>query len=145
MFWKDIWEKETTHNTTANWLKRLKESHQNTVAQQGLTISKVDIKCRVQHMKNWAAPGHDMIQAFWLKKFTSFHTKMVKQMECPIEEGDHPDWLTKGRTVLLIKDPKQGPIPKNYRPITCLPTTWKLLSGIVADKLEEHMSHYMTR
>ncbi|XP_067940186.1 uncharacterized protein [Watersipora subatra] len=116
-FWKDIWEKKTTHHTTANWLKRLKKSHQHTVAQQGLTISKVDIKCKVQSMNNWAVPGHDMIQAFWLKKSTSLYTKMAKQMECLIEEGDHSEWLTKGRTVLLIKDPMQGPTPKNYRPI----------------------------
>ena len=107
-FWKDIWEKETTHNTTAHWLKRLKESHQHTVAQQGLTISKEDIKCRVQRMKNWATSGHDMIQAFWLKKLTSLHTRMAKQMECLIEQGDHPEWLTKGRTVLLMKRSKAG-------------------------------------
>ncbi|XP_067947074.1 uncharacterized protein [Watersipora subatra] len=65
-------------------------------------------------------------------------------MECLLEEGNHPEWLTNGQTVLLIKDPQQEPIPKNYRPIMCLLNIWKLLSGIVAVKLEEHMSHYMT-
>ncbi|XP_067951793.1 uncharacterized protein [Watersipora subatra] len=68
---------------------------------------------------------------------------MAKQIERLLEKGDHPEWLTKGQTVLLIKDLKQGPIPKNYRPLTYLPTTWKLLSGIVLDKLEEHISQYM--
>ena len=28
-FWKDIWENQSTHNTQADWLKRLKDSHQN--------------------------------------------------------------------------------------------------------------------
>ncbi|XP_067940653.1 uncharacterized protein [Watersipora subatra] len=36
------------------------------------------------------------------------------------------------------------PIPKNYRPKISLPTNWKLLSGLVADQLEKHVSHYMT-
>ncbi|XP_067930927.1 sushi, von Willebrand factor type A, EGF and pentraxin domain-containing protein 1-like [Watersipora subatra] len=77
-FWKDIWEKETTRNTTANWLKRLKESHQHTVAQQGLTISKKDIKYKVQRMKNWAAPGHDMIQAFCMYNVHSALVAFIK-------------------------------------------------------------------
>ena len=58
-------------------------------------------------------------------------------------EGDHPSWLTQGRTVLVMKDPQQGPIPSSYQPITCLSTTWKLLSGILADKLGVYMAGYM--
>ena len=61
-------------------------------------------------------------------------------MECLIK-GDHSEWLAKGLTVLLIKDSKQGTTSKNYGPIMCLLATLKLLSGIVADKLEEHTSH----
>ena len=64
-------------------------------------------------------------------------------MEKLVTEGDHPSWLTQDRTVLVIKDPQQGIIPSNYRPITCLSTTWKLRSGIVADKIGVHMDVYM--
>jgi hypothetical protein len=53
-----------------------------------------------------------------------------------------PDWLTKGRTTLLQKDPQKGTTPKNYRPITCLPTTWKLFSGIIADKVMAHLNQH---
>ena len=42
-----------------------------------------------------------------------------------------------------MKDPQQGPIPSNYLPITCMSTTWKLLSGILADKTAVHMDGYM--
>ena len=143
-FWKDIWEDQSTHNTQADWLRRLKDSHQGIVAQPEIIITEGDIGRRVQRMKNWAAPGPDMIQAFWLKKLTSLHARMAQQMECLISQGEHPEWLTKGRTVLVMKDPSQGPIPKNYRPITCLSTTWKLLSGVIAGKLEEHMGTHMS-
>ncbi len=46
-------------------------------------------------------------------------------------DGTHPEWLTQGGTVLIMMDPQKGAIPFNYRPITCLNTTWKLLSGII--------------
>ena len=64
-------------------------------------------------------------------------------MEKLVTEGDHPSWLTQGRTVLVRKDPQQGPIPSNYRPVTCLSTTWKLLSDILTDKIGVHKNGYM--
>ncbi|TWW59899.1 hypothetical protein D4764_06G0014290 [Takifugu flavidus] len=62
-----------------------------------------------------------------------------------LTSGDHPEWLTQGRTVLIMKDPQKGTIPSNYQPITCLSTTWKLLSGIIAAKISRHMDQYMSR
>ena len=94
-------------------------------------------------MKNWTAPGPDMIHAYWRKKLTSLYKRLAYQMEKLVTEGDHPSWLTQGRTVLVMKDPQQGPIPSNYRPSTCLSTTRKLLSGILADKIGVHMDEYM--
>jgi hypothetical protein len=48
--------------------------------------------------------------------------------------------LVKGRTVLIQNDQLKGNIPQNYRPITCLPTIWKLISGILADTIMGHMT-----
>ena len=78
----------------------------------------------------------------WLKKLTSLHKRLACQME-KLRTEDHPSWLIQGRTVLVMKDPQQGPMPINYRPITCLSTNWKLLSGILADKIGIHMDQYM--
>ena len=75
-----------------------------------------------------------MIHAFWLKKLTALHSRLATQMSQLIATGSHPEWLTTGRTVLIMKDPEKGTVPSNYRPITCLPTTWKLLSGVIAQK-----------
>ena len=52
-----------------------------------------------------------------------------------------PSWLTKGRAVLLQKDKSKGNIVSNYRPITCLPLMWKLLSGVIADQIYGHLDH----
>jgi len=53
-----------------------------------------------------------------------------------------PSWLTTGRTVLIQKDQTQGNKPSNYRPITRLTTSWKLLSGILADRITQHLNQH---
>ena len=40
-----------------------------------------------------------------------------------------PEWMTKGKTTLILKDPSKGTYPNNYRPITCLAMIWKILTA----------------
>ena len=47
--------------------------------------------------------------------------------------------MTKGITTLIRKDPQQGSIPSNYRPITCLPIMWKSLSALIKEKYISHL------
>ena len=142
-YWKSIWEKDATHNGDAQWLKDLKAQHCDIPEQMPVTVTAEDIRQRVDQMRSWAAPGPDMIHAFWLKKLTALHSRLATQMSQLIATGSHPEWLTTGRTVLIMKDPEKGTVPSNYRPITCLPTTWKLLSGVIARKVQDHTSSYI--
>ena len=48
--------------------------------------------------------------------------------------------MTTGRTVLLQKDKLKGTAVENYRPITCLPTMWKLLSGVLGAEIQNHLN-----
>ena len=50
-----------------------------------------------------------------------------------------PSWFTRGRTSLLQKDTSKGIVASNYRPITCLPLMWKLLTGVIADQIYAHL------
>jgi hypothetical protein len=52
-----------------------------------------------------------------------------------------PDWLTTGITYLI---PKSGDTkePKNYRPITCLSTMYKTLTGIIARRISVHLEEH---
>ena len=106
------------------------------IQQRPMTKSEEDLRLRVMQIKNWTAPGPDMIHAYWLKKLTSIQKSLST-------EGNHPSWLTQGRTVLVMKDPQQGPISRNYRPITCLSTTRNLLSNLLANKIGNSMDEYM--
>ena len=84
-------------------------------------------------MPNWKSPCPDLAQGFWLKKFSSLHERVRLQLKECLDSGFVPGWLTKGRTSLPQKDKIKGNVTSNYRPITCLPLTWNLLTSVIAD------------
>ena len=43
--------------------------------------------------------------------------------------------MTKGKTTLIQKDPNKGNTPRNYRPITCLPMMWKILTAQIREEI----------
>ena len=45
-----------------------------------------------------------------------------------------PEWLVEG-TINLLPKKEETWIPKNYRPIACLPTTFKILTSVITDRL----------
>ena len=92
-------------------------------------------------MSNWKSPGPDLVQGFWLKNFSSLHERVRLQLKECLDSGFMPSWLTRGRTSLLQKDKSKGNIASNYRPITCLPLMWKLLTGVIADQIYAHLDH----
>ena len=40
---------------------------------------------------------------------------------------------------MLQKDKSKGNVASNYRPITCLPLMWKLLTGVIANQIYAHL------
>lgn len=49
-----------------------------------------------------------------------------------------PEWITEGKTTLIHKKGETD-VAKNYRPITCLPTYYKLLTLILTDSIYQHL------
>ena len=45
--------------------------------------------------------------------------------------NETPDWLTTGKTALIMRDREIGDDVTNFRPITCLPLMWKIFTGIL--------------
>ena len=95
----------------------------------------------MRKMPNWKAPGPDNVQGYWLKNLTPLHDKLIAYLQDCLDSGVVPDWLIKGRTVLIQKDKAKGNIASNYRPITCLPLVWKLLTGILEDKIHDYLEN----
>ena len=67
------------------------------------------------------------------------HERVRLQLKECLDSGFVPSWLTRGRTALLQKDKSKGNGASNYKPITCLPLMWKLLTGVIADQIYAHL------
>ena len=50
-----------------------------------------------------------------------------------------PSWMVTGKTLLCVKELEKGNAVANFRPTTCLPLLRKLLTGILAEELYEHL------
>jgi hypothetical protein len=57
-----------------------------------------------------------------------------------IEEDSTPECLTAGITYLIPKN-ENTENPKNYRPVTCLPTTFKLITSIISGRIQKYMDN----
>jgi len=87
---------------------------------------------------NWKVPGRDQIANFWLKKLTATHKHTTALFSKLIEDDQIPEGLT-ARVIFLI--PKNGNTenPKNYRPVTCFPTIYKLMTSIISRCIKKYM------
>lgn len=135
-FWRDIWSNPVKHNSSAAWIREVGTS---SIEMEPMIITIEQLKKQVSKIKNWSAPGKDEVHGYWLKHLRSTHARLAHQMNKFLETGKGEDWLTTGRTILLMKDKAKGPIPSNYRPITCLPTTFKLLTAIIAHSIQTYL------
>ena len=54
-------------------------------------------------------------------------------------EVELPKWMTTGKTLLCQKDPSKGNAVDNYRPISCLPVMWKLMTGTISNVLYDFL------
>ena len=82
---------------------------------------------------NWRVHGPDFVQGFWLKNSKSIQEGLRRSLQKCLENGNMPMWMTKGRTILMKNGKEKGKATSNYRPITCLPLVWKLLTGVIAN------------
>jgi hypothetical protein len=140
-YWEEIWSKSVQHNEKATWINDLSKDLEALPSQPDIIITEDDVKHKLGSMANWKAPGPDKVQIFWLKKLTSLHHKLAHAMNEMLNRPEHiPQWLVNGRTVLIQKTEGQRPNPSEYRPITCLPTMWKVFSGILASKIMKQVN-----
>ena len=98
-----------------------------------------DVVNRIIRNSSWKGAGPDGVRAFWFKTFASLHSVLAMALQECLNKGDFPEWMVKGETVLIQKDPSKGTVASNYRPSACLLLMWKLLTGIFADKIYDHL------
>lgn len=97
------------------------------------------IKRVVKALKNWVAPGVDKIQNYWWKYTTTCHGTLEKQVkECFQDPDKTQAFFTVGLPTMIFQsgDPKN---PQNFRPITCLPSIYKILTAVVTTKINSYL------
>ena len=79
--------------------------------------------------------GQKQIQPlFWLNIFDCIHKNMTNHSDrAIINPVTNPQWFTQAITYLLPKS-KETNIPKNCRAITCLSTTYKILTLTITER-----------
>ena len=90
-------------------------------------------------MAKWKASGPDLVHGYWLREFANLHETIAMQLDEYITTGKVPSWMTKERTCLILKDKSKGNIASNYPLITCLPLMLKLLTGMIAEEMYQHL------
>ena len=138
--WSRIWSEEVSYNGKASWLKDIELKLSTTGTQEDIIITMEDMRNGVNTMANyWKAAGPDLVHGYWFKKLTGIHTRLQECLQDCVRQGSVPEWMATSRTVLIQKDPVKCNQASNYRPITCLPMMWKLLTGITREKLYQHL------
>ena len=136
-FWGDIYEQTPRLNADTpaiilftEWCDNILQPHEECPP-----VSVEEVTNAIKGTKNFSAPGWDGINNYWWKKFAVTHQYLARIFTSYINgETIIPDWLVEGRTVLI---PKKGDLsnPKNYRPITCLNTVYKIFTTILNNRI----------
>lgn len=138
-YWGNMWGSPVNHKAST-WLYSEKASLSKLKTMQDWKVTEEDVKRTLKKLLNWRAPGPDKIQNYWLKAFPATHEHLAKCLTTIIEEPQTmPIFMTTGITYLIHKTQAPTPNASNYRPITCLPTIYKLLTSIIAEKIYKHL------
>lgn len=148
-YWKDIWEQQGNYNLNhpefVEWRSQMRdqsEPEEEDDVDELLEKSDVAWKLARRKVRNWKAPGPDGIQGFWLKAFGGMGMHLELWFNQVMRQTKEvPQWMVRGRTVMVPKENCEGK-PDQFRPITCLNTSYKFLTGILMMWLTWHVEKF---
>jgi hypothetical protein len=137
-FWSNIWSNEVQFNNQAEWIPNLENEIPDSNDPHHIQISLEILVKNINSSHNWKSPGGDQIHNFWLKKFTCIHKCLLDHFNGFIREPNtFPEFLAHGITYLKPKD-SDTKNPSKYRPITCLPTIYKIMTSCIKVIIYDH-------
>ena len=138
-FWRKIYETKAEHQENEELMKTVTRKNEDKPAMKEIHFNTLEIKNKLKTLSNHKTPGPDKLTNFWLKEITALLPHYEKAFNRILEGKEPtPEWLTTGTTTLIPKS-KETNQPNKYRPICCLSTTYKLLTGMLADRLYDHL------
>ena len=137
-FWRPLYETAKQHQE-GPWVQKIEATNAPKPKMMGIRFDSDIVKRKLTQFGNFKTPGIDRIPNFWLKKLDALHPHLADTFDNLVHhQADLPEWLIRGNTSLLPKS-QETHLPNKYRPICCLNTTYKLLTGIIADEIYEHL------
>ena len=101
-FWMKIWQPKK-HNEKAEWINDMIRELEG--LEEGPKRKYTSNYSKEKKISNWKTPGYDGIHGFCFEKFTSIHDRLALEMNRWLQDTQVPDWMTKGKTTLIQKDP----------------------------------------
>ena len=138
-FWSGIWSRDVRHNRDASWIREVKKHVENVGKQSDIEVTLSSLQLQLSRVPKWKMCGPDKVHGYLLKGFTKLHPLIAAQLYECISICETPMWMTRGRACLILKDVTKGSDVTNFRPITCLPLMWKVLTDIVSESLYHHL------
>ena len=138
-FWSNIWDKPVKHKEDPKWLRNVDEELKGLGVPDNIHIEVTKLKKQVRKIPNRKSPGPDGVQGYCIKNLSNLHGNIALQLDRCLQENNMLSWMVTGKTLLCVKELEKGNAVANFRPITRLPLLWKLLTGILAEELYEHL------
>ena len=140
-FWSKLVGKPARYTETG-FLRRWEAEMDSKIQPMDHFFDEEDWTRVLSKARPWKAPGPDGILNILWKRLRYANDRLFKW--CQASEDKRmkiPKFLTQGRVVLL---PKSGEAsdPANYRPIACLNTCYKLITGLITAGLNRHVNEY---
>ena len=140
-FWSNLWSNPVEHDDNAPWIQEEIDRQANIEEQADILITTTELTATIRSTHNWRCPGADHVQNYWYKKLTAVHPFLAEQINRIIRDPEcAPEFITEGRTFIKPKDEDDTENPANYRPITCLPTIYKIITATICNKISKHLT-----
>ncbi|KAL0265726.1 UNVERIFIED_CONTAM: hypothetical protein PYX00_011441 [Menopon gallinae] len=133
-FWAKVWERQESNECFEDLIERL-----NLLVEQHTEVSEAGRKLReiIERLPNWKTPGVDRVFNFFIKRCTSLHEHLVRIVENVLKQPEGlPGWFCTEVTYLIPK--VQAPAsPAEYKPITCMPNLYKVVTKLVTREFRD--------
>ncbi|XGW25126.1 hypothetical protein V3C99_006493, partial [Haemonchus contortus] len=98
-------------------------------------------------IKPWKATGPDGIQGFWWKKLPEAKERLKAWCLEALRKPHRiiPNWVCRGKIVLIPKGNSEARGPGDFRPIACLNTCYKVLTAMIAQQILQSAGDVLPR
>ena len=140
-FWSNLYNSETTQQqSVTNFLGVDAANLPKLTAEQKDSlegpITETEVRCALFSLRNGAAAGFDGVGAAWFKKFYKILSPILLATYLDAYETGYIPEFFKYAIICLLPKAGSRTLVSNWRPISLLPTSYKIFGTLVARRLK---------